>query len=244
MLSNVLPLHLKQTFPPILWIFTESGGDEIKSRLPYKIYSTLLSIKYQDIKTTRSKAIVYLLSRFDPWFHCWEVVCVEVKTALDKSISTVITHCANAINFLASSLAPQTVQRRRGVLAWRGAAPSVEIEIIWWNSLKVRSVPCRDMCWKISRDKPQRHCITAHLSEQLTRFAAGGVWFNITATISVVLTINKHHNRLKPLKKISDRLFRFYCSTSNISNLFSTNFFFLFLPSQFINAVLAKHLHT
>ena len=39
-------------------------------------------------------------------FHCWEVVCVEVKTALDKSISTVITHCANAINFLASSLAP------------------------------------------------------------------------------------------------------------------------------------------
>ena len=37
--SNVLPLHLKQTFPPIIWIVTE--GDEIKSRLPFKIFFTL-----------------------------------------------------------------------------------------------------------------------------------------------------------------------------------------------------------
>ena len=37
--SNVLPLHLKQTFRPIIWIFTE--GDEIESRLPFKIFSTL-----------------------------------------------------------------------------------------------------------------------------------------------------------------------------------------------------------
>ena len=39
--SNVLPLHLKQTFPPIIWIFTEGEGDGIKSRLPFKIFSTL-----------------------------------------------------------------------------------------------------------------------------------------------------------------------------------------------------------
>ena len=39
--SNVLPLHLKQTFPPIIWIFTE--GDGIKSRLPFKIFCTLNS---------------------------------------------------------------------------------------------------------------------------------------------------------------------------------------------------------
>ena len=32
---NVLPLHLKQTFPPIIWIFTEGKADGIKSRLPY-----------------------------------------------------------------------------------------------------------------------------------------------------------------------------------------------------------------
>ena len=39
--SNVLPLHLKQTFPPIIWIFTEGKGDGIKFRLPFKIFSTL-----------------------------------------------------------------------------------------------------------------------------------------------------------------------------------------------------------
>ena len=37
--SNVLPLHLKQTFQPIIWIFTE--GEGIESRLPFKIFSTL-----------------------------------------------------------------------------------------------------------------------------------------------------------------------------------------------------------
>ena len=34
--SNVLPLHLKQILPPIIWIFTKGKGDEIKSRLPFK----------------------------------------------------------------------------------------------------------------------------------------------------------------------------------------------------------------
>ena len=37
--SNFLPLHLKQTFLPIIWIFTE--GDGIEFRLPFKIFSTL-----------------------------------------------------------------------------------------------------------------------------------------------------------------------------------------------------------
>ena len=32
-------LHLKQTFPSMIWIFTE--GDGIKSRLPFKIFSTI-----------------------------------------------------------------------------------------------------------------------------------------------------------------------------------------------------------
>ena len=39
--SNILPLQLKQTFPPIIWIFTEDEGDGIESRLPFKIFSTL-----------------------------------------------------------------------------------------------------------------------------------------------------------------------------------------------------------
>ena len=33
-------LHLKQIFPPIIWIFTEGEGDGIESRLPFKIFST------------------------------------------------------------------------------------------------------------------------------------------------------------------------------------------------------------
>ena len=37
--SNVLTLRLKQTFPSIILIFTE--GDEIESRLPVRIFSTL-----------------------------------------------------------------------------------------------------------------------------------------------------------------------------------------------------------
>ena len=39
--SNVLPLHFKQIFPPIIWMFTEVEGDGIESRLPFKIFSTL-----------------------------------------------------------------------------------------------------------------------------------------------------------------------------------------------------------
>ena len=32
-----------QTFPPIIWIFTDGEGDGIESRLPFKIFSTLQS---------------------------------------------------------------------------------------------------------------------------------------------------------------------------------------------------------
>ena len=38
---NILPLHLKQTFPPIVWGFTEGEVDEIESRLAFKLFSTL-----------------------------------------------------------------------------------------------------------------------------------------------------------------------------------------------------------
>ena len=40
--SNVLPLHLKQTFSPIISIFTE--GDGIESGLPFNMFSTLVQI--------------------------------------------------------------------------------------------------------------------------------------------------------------------------------------------------------
>ena len=34
-------INLKQTFPPIIWIFAEGEDDAINSRLPFKIFSTL-----------------------------------------------------------------------------------------------------------------------------------------------------------------------------------------------------------
>ena len=42
--SNVLPFCLKQTFPPIIWIFTEGEGDEIDYLLPFKIFSNLCRV--------------------------------------------------------------------------------------------------------------------------------------------------------------------------------------------------------
>ena len=39
--QQVLPLRLKQTFHPIIWIFTEGKGDRNESRLPFKIFSAL-----------------------------------------------------------------------------------------------------------------------------------------------------------------------------------------------------------
>ena len=44
--NNVLPLHLKQTFPPIICIFTEGEGDGSKTRLPLEIFSTLKEFRY------------------------------------------------------------------------------------------------------------------------------------------------------------------------------------------------------
>ena len=46
----VLPFYLKQTFPPLIWMFTEGEGDGIKSRLPFKIFSTL---REKSIKTKK-----------------------------------------------------------------------------------------------------------------------------------------------------------------------------------------------
>ena len=45
--SNVLPLHLKQTFPPIIRIFNEGEGDGIESRIRFKIYTLLLYLLFK-----------------------------------------------------------------------------------------------------------------------------------------------------------------------------------------------------
>ena len=55
--SNVFPLHLKQIIPPIILIFTEVKGDEIESRLHFKIFSTLLNSEASWVKIA-SKSVL------------------------------------------------------------------------------------------------------------------------------------------------------------------------------------------
>ena len=43
--SNVLPLHLKETFQHIVQILTEGGGDGIESILPFKKLLLVLTLK-------------------------------------------------------------------------------------------------------------------------------------------------------------------------------------------------------
>ena len=59
--STILPLHLKQTFLPIIWIFIEDEGDRIKSRQTFKIFSNL---------HIRSKVIHSLNSGHFPIIWC------------------------------------------------------------------------------------------------------------------------------------------------------------------------------
>ena len=51
---NVMPLYLKQTFPPIIWIFTEGESDGIESGPSSQIFYTLILSSYQqkDVSAT------------------------------------------------------------------------------------------------------------------------------------------------------------------------------------------------
>ena len=63
--SNVLLFHFKQTFLPIIWIFTE--GDRIGSRLPFNIFSTLYTL-------------VSLIEIVAAWLIFW----VDIKISIQK----------------------------------------------------------------------------------------------------------------------------------------------------------------
>ena len=67
--SNVLLLHLKQTFPPIIWIFTEGEGGGIESRLPFKIFSTLLIWHFRRSFSRYSVFEWYKGLKEIPWDH-------------------------------------------------------------------------------------------------------------------------------------------------------------------------------
>ena len=67
--SNVLPLHLNQIFPPIIWIFIEGEGDGIESRLPFKIFSTL---QIRILLQVEFEPIVYVVMR--TWVNFYAVL--------------------------------------------------------------------------------------------------------------------------------------------------------------------------
>ena len=59
--SNVLPLHLKETFLPIIWIINEGEGDGTESSLPFKIFSTL----FQQKKNKKKQSVIIPTNIFD-----------------------------------------------------------------------------------------------------------------------------------------------------------------------------------
>ena len=86
--SNVLPYYLKQTFPPIIWIFTEGNkGDGIKSRLPFKIFSTLNFSLYLKIKS--------YFKGYRVLHPCTVVVvaCLMLALFSKSSLTSTLNHC-------------------------------------------------------------------------------------------------------------------------------------------------------
>ena len=81
--SNALSLHLKQTFPPIILIFTEGVGDGIKSRLPFKIFSTLRNL------LTKARITVLLVWIRSHHLHLqWKFKLWAEKLAWGEILST------------------------------------------------------------------------------------------------------------------------------------------------------------
>ena len=64
-----MPLHLKQTFLPIIWILTEGIGDGFESRQPFKIFSTLDNVFLaQDFYFFLNKTYIFKNKKIFTWF--------------------------------------------------------------------------------------------------------------------------------------------------------------------------------
>ena len=90
--SNVLPLHLKQTFQPIIWIFFEGKGDGIESRLPFEIFSTLLVTNlcflYSRIQSRLTKCrISSSIRRSSNWISWGSKPLIENRSFSCKNLS-------------------------------------------------------------------------------------------------------------------------------------------------------------
>ena len=67
-----VPLHLKQTNPPMIWIFTEGEGDGIESRLLFKIFcsgSTTVFSWIHNINFSSQRFVVKFLNHLLPFVY-------------------------------------------------------------------------------------------------------------------------------------------------------------------------------
>ena len=82
--SNVSPLHLKQIFPPIIWIFTEGGGDMIESWLPFKIFSTLSKNTARVFQKCDllQKSLLYLKSSMTVYRKSVWIIKIDIATRM------------------------------------------------------------------------------------------------------------------------------------------------------------------
>ena len=133
--SNVLPLHLKQTFPLIIWIFSED--DEIKSRLPFKIFSTL---PRKNVNTLTS----YLLDLF---------VLTSIYVDVNQPQRCPFTVCfANKMTLIAEILGAK-VHLLSGGLNWRKSKTPVVKEDVGGCFLASCLSHCGFKCLKPATNK-------------------------------------------------------------------------------------------
>ena len=119
---NVLPLHLKQTFPPIIWIFTEGEGDGMESRLPFKIFSTLNNFLMLIILTQKF-AFLHMMN----YYFCsppklltkWQVPSATFLWYVFKSIYHVLSTYLSFRKYYWICVLPATTLRQYHELIWK-----------------------------------------------------------------------------------------------------------------------------
>ena len=120
--SNVLPLHLKQTFPPIIWVFTEGEGDGMESRLPFKIFSTLNNFLMLIILTQKF-AFLHMMN----YYFCsppklltkWQVPSATFLWYVFKSIYHVLSTYLSFRKYYWICVLPATTLRQYHELIWK-----------------------------------------------------------------------------------------------------------------------------
>ena len=120
--SNVSPLHLKQTFPPIIWVFTEGEGDGMESRLPFKIFSTLNNF-LMAIILTQKFAFLHMMN----YYFCsppklltkWQVPSATFLWYVFKSIYHVLSTYLSFRKYYWICVLPATTLRQYHELIWK-----------------------------------------------------------------------------------------------------------------------------